>query len=183
MTLPLFHLSDNALSLVEMTSSYSSPTDQYTSQLAIEDGSQQDGHCESSVGAATRVTLDDDDRFALALLDANYSLTHGYTSLPVNGTAWTDAAAAVVYFGNQAWFGDARYFPSDEEAATAFATFSEDYAASVLLGELDSRGLASPAAWSMRYVDAVDQIRQANAFSDEEWDEISEAAWNAEGNR
>lgn len=178
-----FHFDDDeVLSIIDITAgSHSCPTDQYLSQRSMEGGCEQEGHCDSSMGSLTFYgELSDDDRLALALLDAERDLRCGYSS-SVTGAHWVDANAAVILFGSQAWFGDASYFPTIEAARQAFTEFSEDYEATVILGHLDSLGTLSPVAWRLKPTDVIDRIRAERAFTDEEWEAIVDAAWESEG--
>lgn len=118
MTLSLLpQLSDYLLEALPNPCFRSSAIDEFLTTV----GMDADYTGESDFGTATLLELDDEDRTALALIWALH-----YEENP-SADQWSDAAACIVYGRDNAWFGDAVFFPSIDEARAAYEAFDNAY--------------------------------------------------------
>lgn len=69
-------------------------------------------------------------------------------------------------------------YTTEDEMDAAWAQLEVEEERAVLLSYLDSKGLISPAAWDIPLAQVLHQVREANAFTEEEWTELLDDAWN-----
>ena len=120
MTLALLpHLSDFVLEALPSPCFRSSAVDQFLTQLAMTADAEYSG--ESDFGTVTILTLDDEDRTALALVWALH-----YEEDP-SADQWKDAGAVLLWGSDQKWWGDASFYATEELALEDYHTFDLAY--------------------------------------------------------
>lgn len=108
--------------------------DQYLSTVAMDMDYIGDGE---TVGTATLIELDDEDRVVLTLVHA---IAHGDDPRPQD---WADDAAVIMWSASYKWWGDSDFYRTIDAAKAKFEAFEQEWVATFPCEDCGSEDQAS----------------------------------------